>query len=391
MSLFKQSLSKQTAILSYYPEASLIVSSTGDVIYANKPAESILNTENITGKNFTDLFSVSFETMISSHNHKNILKIKTATLEEKIVEIKLTKIDKEENYVVSVNDVTKAHFIIQTLLEEQNNQDKINHQKNNLLVKISNNITSPLHSIIGFSQAILEGLGGEINEKQEKYLNIIHKNSSELLFLVEKVIELSQIEANLFEPHYKNFDITTTLSSVASENKYLLDEKKLQLEINTELLERKNCYSDESALKNIISNLLKNAIMSCDLGTISINISTPQQELLIEKEIEIPEMTNEKSFVLVEVVDNGVGIPSNEMQDLFDPYLQADKPVKKNLIKGFILGISQKLIESLNGKIWVESEIMKGSKYSFIVPIEKLTQQNPSTIDGEQATFINEE
>ncbi len=376
MNLFKSTLSKQNAILNYCQEAVLIVSSNGEIIFANPSAEKVFSCESLISKSFTDLFSVNLDSILNSQNEKNILKIQTESQEEKIVEIKASKIGNEENFIVSVLDITKAHSIIQTLLNEQHNQEKINHQKNNLLVKIANNLTSPLHSIVGFSQAILEGLGGEINDKQEKYLSIIHKNSSELLFLLEQIVELSKIEANLYENDYKNFDVTATLANIANENRYLIEEKNLQLHINTEFLERQNCYGDENSIKYIISNLLKNAIMSCDLGSITINVSTPSIEILEEKNIRA---FDEKSFVMIEVVDTGTGILSNEIEDLFDPYVQADKAVKKNLIKGLMLGISKKLAESLNGKLWVESEIMKGSKYSFIVPIEKTSQPNEET------------
>ncbi len=374
MNFFKSSLSKQNAILSYCPEAILIVGIDGEITFANKETENILGSKNILNRNFSEVFNVSFETISNSQISQNILKIRTENFEEKIIEVKSNKIDNEASYIVSINDVTKAHNIIQELLNEKNDQEKINHSKNMLLVKIANNITAPLHSVVGFSQAILEGLGGEINEKQEKYLSIIHKNSSELLFLFEQLLELSKIEANVYENIYKNFDITTTLSTIATDHKYLLEEKNLQLTIDAESLERKNCFGDETTIKSIISNLIKNAILSCDMGGITIKISTPERELLEEKNLLSSDNISEKSFTKIEIIDNGVGIPSNELEDLFDPYIQADKAVKKNLIKGLMLGNSKKLIQGLNGVLWVESEIMKGSKYSFIIPTEKISQ-----------------
>lgn len=392
MSFFKSILSKQSAILSYYPHPTLIISDSGSIIFANSEAENLIESKDLISQNITDIFKVSIDKILVSDGSKIILNLQIPDSEEKIIEAITKKLPEEPNFILALNDITKSHSIIKELLDEQNSREKLNHQKNNLLSKMENHIKSPLHSVIGFSQAILEGLGGEINEKQEKYLKIIHKNSSELLFLMEKLVELSQLEANLYEYNYKSFDILNTIKTTANEYKQKVEEKRLQLNIDSDLLSKKTCYSDENVIKNILGNLIENAIISCDIGSITIKISNPNLEFVQEKEIKIPPSADDTSFVMIEVIDTGVGSLTNELPEMFDPYIQIDKDSKKNLIKGLMLGISQIFISKMHGKIWIESEIMKESKYSFIIPAEKfLQEQTPENIATQEPILQNEE
>lgn len=371
MNFFKSVLSKQSAILSYSPNPTLIISDVGDIIFVNDEAEKLLGAKDLVSKNISDIFKTAVSSILVP---ETILKLQLPDSEEKIIEVKTKSLADEPNLIVTLNDITKSHSMIQTLLDEQNDKEKINHQKNHLISKMGNHLKSPLHSIIGFSQAILEGLGGEINEKQEKYLKIIHKNSSELLFLLEKVVELSQLESDIYEYSYKSFDILNTINNSINEYKSQIEEKRLQLNIDTELLNKKTCHSDENVVRNILGNLLENAIMSCDIGSITIKISNPSLDFVQGKNIATPSCADETSFVMIEVIDTGVGSPSNELPEMFDPYIQVDKNAKKNLIKGLMLGISQKFVNDLKGKIWVESELMKESKYAFIIPTEKFSE-----------------
>ena len=125
---------------------------------------------------------------------------------------------------------------------------------------MSNYLCSPLHSIVGFSQAMLQGLSGEINEKQTKYLQIMNSNSSELLLFLEKLIELSQVEADIYKFDYNNFDAAALLSVVTNELNVKLQNKDIKVTVNTSDLVKQNCYSDKNVLKTVMSNLLSNAL-----------------------------------------------------------------------------------------------------------------------------------
>lgn len=380
MNLFKSALSKQTEILKYCPTATLLISEDGSVIFSNAQAQAIFVTEDIDTKNILELTGLNVETILDTKRQKSIAKISTPQNEEKILELRASRLANEPTFMITVEDITTSHSMIQNFLNDAEQKEQTSQQKNIFLVKMSNNLKSPLHSVIGFSQAILEGLGGDINDKQEKYLRIIHKNSTELLALLEKLLELSEVESSDFDASCKSFDILNATNNSLNELKVKIIEKQLKLNIDTKGLLKKTCYSDEEVLKHIIKNLTENAVNSCDIGSITIKLSNPELDLVQEKDLVTDETTTQTSFLQVDVIDTGAGLQSNEINDIFDPYVQVDKNTKKNLLKGLILGITKKLVENLNGKIWVESELMKESKFSFIIPIDKKNEFDPAII-----------
>ena len=86
--------------------------------------------------------------------------------------------------------------------------DTVNREKNNFLIKLANDFKAPIQSIVGFSQAMADGLGGEMSEQQEKYIRIINKNSTDLMYFVGKLLELSQTESCLSKAENKTFDVS---------------------------------------------------------------------------------------------------------------------------------------------------------------------------------------
>lgn len=371
MSLFKQPLLKQTELLSYYPEAALIIGETGNIIFANNAAKKLLQSENLEYKLITDYFAVNIETLLSCNDAKITLNITADPPINKTVQIISNVLPGSEGYIISMNDITDLNLKINDVIQEKSTFENINAFKNIFLTKLSNNLTSPLHSITGFSQAILEGLGGEVNEKQEKYLKIINKNANELLTLIEKILQLSQIEAKLFKDEYKNFDIVNMVNVLVNEFKSKTDPKKLTVKINTDNLLKKTCYSDENAVKIILTNLIENAVQSCDLGGISITLSNPEIEYLTQNYPNIPEPQDPKNYLMIQIADTGAGIPESELEDIFNPYKQIDKSAKKNLMKSLMLYVSKLFVKQLQGHISLKSELMKESVYTVILPIEK--------------------
>ncbi len=369
MSFFKTPTHKQTDILTCCPSPILLVSENGTITFANPQAAYTLGYENLSGRKLSDILAINFQSLIKIGYEKSVAQYAIDGRAKKFFEVQASVIPDESVFVVAINDITQINSVIQNYKTECEKEEKNNHRKNVLLVKMANHLKSPLHSAIGFSQAILEGLGGDINDKQEKYIRIIHKNVTELLALIEKIIELSQAESNMFQPSMKSFDILNALHSVLTDVKPSIEEKKLQLKLDTNFLDKRTAYTDETIFKIALDNLLKNAIASCDVGSITIKLSTPSNEL-ISRTLSL-DSVDRKCFLLVDIIDTGVGMQSNEIPYLFDPYIQIDKNTKKNLLKGLTLGVTKEFVEKIKGKIWAQSELMKESKFSFIIPISR--------------------
>lgn len=277
------------------------------------------------------------------------------------------------NFVVSLRDVTQNYKTVTNIMVENECSKKVNKDKNTFLVKLSNELKSPIHSVIGFSQAMIDGLGGAMGEKQEKYIKIINKNSSEVLYLINKIIELAKTESNLFEYDFQIFDITNTITSVLKDFDQAIKAKNLSLNLDTSELVKKTVFSDEGSLKVVLQNILETSINSTDIGSINIKVQHPEKDILAEQNISVPQIEefNDKSYLMLTVSDTGAGIGENDLDVIFEPYTQLDKPNKKNIVRSIALASAKNLVKYLKGSIWINSEPMQGATYNLIIPIEK--------------------
>ncbi len=381
MNLFSLLLGKQYNILTYLPEAVLVIDETGKIHYANKKAFKLFETNKLRGKNINEYFIINSDNIINNKDEeiKQILKIVSEEQNTKITDVKVTDVSsgKKKRYILTIIDNTQDHSLLDQLITERQEQKILNHTKNVLLTKMSNYLCSPLHSVVGFSQAMLEGLSGEINEKQTKYLQIMNDNSSELLIFIEKLIEMSQVEADIYKFDYKNFDAAALLSVVVNELNVKLKNKDIKLSVNTADLMRQNCYSDKEVLKMIMSNLLENAAELIETGAININLSNPIPEFLLAKGFEVDNDVNEKSYIMFEVACKGLDASLYNNSDIFDPYVQVEKNSKKYLLQSLLLGSTKKYVNKLKGEIWIGNQYANQVSFVFIVPIEKsLVERN---------------
>lgn len=375
MNIFSLLLGKQYNVLTYLPEAVLVIDETGKIHYANKRAFKLFETNKLRGKNINEYFIINSDNIISNKDEeiKQILKIVSEEQNTKITDVKVTDVSsgKKKRYILTIIDNTQDHSLLDQLITERQEQKILNHTKNVLLTKMSNYLCSPLHSIVGFSQAMLEGLSGEMNEKQTKYLQIMNSNSSELLLFLEKLIELSQVEADIYKFDYNNFDAAALLSVVTNELNVKLQNKDIKVTVNTSDLVKQNCYSDKNVLKTVMSNLLSNALELIETGAISINLSNPIPEFLLAKGFEVGSNVNEKSYLMFEIACKGLDATLYNNEDIFDPYVQVEKNSKKYLLQSFLLGSTKKYINKLKGEIWINNQYANQVSFVFIVPIEK--------------------
>ena len=195
MNIFSLLLGKQFNVLAFLPEAVIVMDETGKIYYANKSAFKLFETKKLRGKNINDYFITNSDNIIRNGDEeiKQILKIVTEEQNTKITDVKIVDVSsgKKKRYILTIIDNTQDHSLLDELITERQEQKILNHTKNVLLSKMSNYLRSPLHSVVGFSQAMLEGLSGDVNDKQLKYLQIMNSNSSELLLILDKLIELS--------------------------------------------------------------------------------------------------------------------------------------------------------------------------------------------------------
>jgi len=229
---------------------------------------------------------------------------------------------------------------------------KEDHLKSLFLASMSHELRTPLNSIIGFSELLLLDYSEDLGDTQKQYISTIYDESYYLLNLINGILDLSKIEAGKMEISIKHFSFNKVLFSITNSLKPKLSEKNLEIEYEIDL--DINLSSDEDCLKQILFNLIGNAIKFTNEGG----------KILIKTKL-----FNEK--LNVHVIDTGIGISRDNIQRLFTPFQQVDQPKAiKTTGTGLGLYLTKRLVNLLGGSISVESEEGKGSDFYFTISIK---------------------
>ena len=354
--------------LLFLPDAVFIVEEeSGKILWANNRASIIFEVarEDFTGLYFDDIVAQGMNLAYQS-SVKDVSVIGGAAVNDKEFFVELSANLLEDQYFITIRDVTE----MTNILAQAEKTGRLNKDKNMMLTKLSSEFKSPVQSILGFSQALNDGLGGEINEKQRKYVRIINKNATELLYFMDKFFEFAQVESKLYQKQLGMFDVTELIQNVIRDNEVAIATKKLNVATDFENIVSKNIYSDENALKIILQNILEISIKLTEIGNINIELFNPPLEDVVAMGIAPIKSATERSYLLIRISDNGMGLQENDVEGIFEPYTQLDKTNKKNLVRSISLGSAKELVKSLNGAIWLQTEVMKGTVFSLIIPVE---------------------
>jgi signal transduction histidine kinase len=264
--------------------------------------------------------------------------------ERKQVEERLRAI--QENY-------TRELAVKNRELADRNQEvERANRLKSEFLAGMSHELRTPLHTIIGFSELLAEEMEGPLNEKQKRFLSHIHKDSLHLLELINDVLDLSKIEAGKIELRPEVFEFRQALNEVLASINPQAATKSIAVETLAEV--EQPLLADRVRVRQILFNLLSNAVKFTPEGG-HIRVEAHQRE----------------EFVEVSVSDTGVGISPEEQAAVFDKFYQVGNTTK-GVREGTGLGlaITQSLVEAHGGRIWLESEVGKGSRFTFTIPFE---------------------
>ena len=363
-------------LLTKLPDSVVLLNNQGSFLWFNDLAKKNLSNlkDNFSEGYIDDIFENAMELIVKIADKEKTTIVRTKSKLEKDMFFELSARHTDEGFLVIMRNNTQNYKTLTSILVEHESSKKVNRDKNNFLVKLSGEFKTPLQSVIGFSQAVLDGLGGDISEKQEKYVSIINKNSEEVLSLFNRILDLSKSESNLFEHKLSYFDAINVLNDVIKANNAEIEAKDLTLNVNVSSDIKRTIYSDEQLLKLILQNIVEIAVKYTDVGDITINVKHPELELVNDKGLVPFENANEKSFLMITVKDMGLGISEAELDTLFEPYAQLDSPNKKNIIRSIAFATIKNVIKMLKGNMWVDTEAMQGTTYNVIIPTEKVMQ-----------------
>jgi signal transduction histidine kinase/DNA-binding response OmpR family regulator len=236
-------------------------------------------------------------------------------------------------------------------LELRNREvERATQLKSKFLASMSHELRTPLNAIVGFSDLLADGIPGQLNDKQQRFVNHIKQGSAHLLQLINDILDLSKIEAGQLELRCEQFLVKEALPEVLSTIRPLAMAKNIQ--VQQKLGTDRPVYADRVRFKQILYNLLSNAVKF-----------TPKGGRI---EIDCFESVNQ---VCLSVTDTGIGIRPEDQQIVFEEFRQVEgSPDAVNEGTGLGLAITKRLVEQQGGKISLSSEPGKGSRFTFTLP-----------------------
>ncbi|HAT65213.1 MAG TPA: histidine kinase, partial [Flavobacteriaceae bacterium] len=224
--------------------------------------------------------------------------------------------------------------------------------KSAFLATMSHELRTPMNSIIGFTSLLLKEYAGPLNQEQAKQLAMVKNSGQHLLGLINDILDISKIEAGELTVTFSEFNFVESLIDIIDFLSPQAISKKLV--IKTDIHNEKVILkSDKRRVEQVLLNLISNAIKFSEKGTIFIKVN------LVD------------SMLCTQVIDEGIGISKENLVKLFVPFIQLNGGLTRSHEgTGLGLAISKNLIEKLGGTIKVESELGKGSTFTFCLPLE---------------------
>ena len=284
---------------------------------------------------FLLLFIVVLIFVVINHRLKSIIAEKTEALQ---------KLNKELEYKIAQR--TKELEI------EKNKAQRYARAKSMFLANMSHEIRTPLNSILGFITLLKDE---DLNPSARNYINIIEKSSKSLLSIINDILDLSKIEEKKISIENVEFNLEEEVETIVQLFYSIVNEKNITLKVN-KINTNHNIISDPTRIKQVITNLLSNAIKF-----------TPN-----DKKVELNiEYDMKNALLKVSVIDEGIGIDSSHLNKIFEAFSQADDSTTREYGgTGLGLSISSSLVKLLGGELKVESEINKGSRFYFTIPVK---------------------
>lgn len=276
------------------------------------------------------------------------LEIKTPRKKKYVKIYGSTKSKFEENF----QRIIGACIDITDLKEAENKALLASQSKSVFLANMSHEIRTPLNGILGFTEALLET---DLTPKQMDYLNTIKYSGISLAEIIEDILNLSKIEAGKMTLMEEFIDLRQIVSEAVDILKLESYEKGIKLLYNIDVNENYLVKLDSVRIKQVLINLLGNAIKFTEKGTIQLNI----------------ELRDDKKTLYFEIIDSGIGISSKDQKKIMESFYQGDPQItRKYGGTGLGLTISNKILNLMESILKVESELGKGSKFYFEIEVE---------------------
>ncbi len=271
----------------------------------------------------------------------------------------------------------KSATLYQEIIETNAKLERLERLKSEFISIVSHELRTPLTSIKNSLDILMSGRCGEITPASEKFLAMAMRNVQRLSGIINDLLDLSKIEAGKMDFHFAPTNINTVINYVKSALSEVAKTKGLNL-VTEEYKKIPDITADSRRLEQVLTNLVSNAIKFTPEGK-TITISS---RLVNADDIKVNEYFKDSiknlsgEYVEVCVKDEGIGIESKNLLHAFDKFAQIENSLSRKAGgTGLGLPIAKQLLDAHKGAIWCDSEINKGSKFYFIIPVSKITTQ----------------
>ena len=265
-----------------------------------------------------------------------------------------------------MSDVETAESITNIILEsEKIRAEFANSAKTQFLSQMSHELRTPLGAIISIIQLLSRD--ENLNMGQARLITTLEESADSLLALIDDLLDLNRIEANEMMLEFDDFELAGTLEDIRSVMAVKASEKGIDLRLNYEQAKKLVFHGDRKRLKQVLYNLVGNAIKFTERGTVTVYASVSSEN-----------ETNMR-MLQIEVIDTGIGIPRSKAEAIFEKFIQADNTISRRFGgSGLGLSICKQLIELMDGEIRLESHPGLGSNFTIRIPL-KAGEREPAS------------
>ncbi|WP_458126701.1 PAS domain S-box protein [Paenibacillus sp. Z3-2] len=371
----QESVERYTSLKKYNHDAIISFNMNGNIMNANPVAVKM------TGCPVVEMMGTSISRFIGASNLGLILRSNYEMAEKEINAVRHT--DGTETEVLAtlapiiINNSNVGFYLIakditeqKKLLVAKETAERMNKAKSEFLAMMSHEIRTPMNGVIGMTDLLLDtpGLSGE----QKEYIEIIQKSGDSLLAIINDILDFSKIESGKTDLVDDPFDLAEIVTETVKIVKPLAREKKLDVRMCVDDAIPTPVYGDAYRLKQVLTNIIGNAVKFTSEGGVEIDVG-------------IKEQCGNTVLLYFKVKDSGIGIPGERKQQLFEPFYQLENfMTRKPQGTGLGLAISKKLVELMQGDIWIEESDEPGTIFVFTARFKLTNGEEGNRLDQQQ-------